>query len=99
MDLKYYPNSNTVIVSNKEHIYLLNANTFHVNTTFDSPLNPKMFKIEIFMFDAWTIVFTGKLSAIVQNDKVTRHANWTDYDAVDVKNNRMVTFKSAIEVW
>lgn len=45
MDLKYQPNSNIVIVSNKEHIYLLDANTFQVKNTFDSPLNPKMFKI------------------------------------------------------
>jgi len=45
MDLKYYHSNDIVIVSNKEHIYLLDANTLQVNNTFDSPSNPKMFKI------------------------------------------------------
>jgi hypothetical protein len=99
MDLYLNEIAHTVVVTNKEHIYLLNSITLEPITTLISPNNEKMFKIEAFFVNDWLIVFNEKLTAILQNNLVTRHHLWPDCDAVDIRGNQMVTVKSTIMVW
>lgn len=99
MDMYYDKVSSTVVVTNREYIYFLNANTLESVRSLVAPTNEKMYKIEAFFIKNWLIVFNEKLTGLLQNFDVTRHHMWPDCDAVDVKAGRMVTVKSTIVLW
>lgn len=58
-----------------------------------------MYKIEAFFVKDWLIIYNEKLTGILQNKSVTKHHQWADCDAVDIKANKMITVKSTIMVW
>lgn len=99
MDIYLNESAETVIVTNKENIFLLNALTLTPITTLISPNNEKMYKIEAFFVNDWLFVYNEKLTAILQNKSVTKHHQWADCDAVDVSTNKMITVKNTIMVW
>lgn len=99
MSLYLNEKARTVVVTNKDKIYLLDSDTLQLRNSLISPNNEKMYKIEAFLVSDWLVIFNEKLTAVLQNHLVTRHHLWPDCDAVDVRGDKMVTAKSSLIVW
>jgi len=59
-----------------------------------------MWKIEVFMYKEWLIIFNQQLTATTVNqNQVVRHHTWSDCQAMHLLDQKMVTVGSKIVVW
>lgn len=89
-----------VVVVNKESVLVLDVETMSVLASFNSPDNPKLWKIEVFLHRDWLIVFNQQLTATTINQKtVVRHHTWSDSQAVHLLGQKMITVGSKLVLW
>ena len=59
-----------------------------------------MWKIEVFIYNEWLIIFNQQLTACTTNKtQLVCHHTWSDCEAVHLAARKMITVGSKIMLW